>query len=206
MPRTARPIAGGPSLTGTLALALALAPALAAEARCPVAADLASGIRFVYGDDTSEVYRAGAGGAVVVDGYTGDTLDRRLTLLHGVFLTRYAPIAPDGAEAAGVSLYDFPPDTPPPAPGTTWSGLPRLSEAGQSRDEPQTHVAGPLRSVEIAGCPYEAFDISVDFGELAGYSESLVFMPDLGIGYLAGYANDGGDPRAVDVVLLEALE
>ncbi len=243
-----------PPLLPTVAAAVTLTLAAgAATARCPVAGDLASGIRFVYDDGTFEVYRSPAEGpdpvsgdpvsgdivdgdtdeGVTVDGVTVDggvldsdvpagvrgagtgATDRRLVLLHGVFLARYAAIhaASSGAgeveDPESVALYTFPTGAaalPPPEPGLTWRGAVTVTQGGEITEEGQRIEAGDLREMTVGGCTFDGFRIDVDFGEETAYRESLVFLPALGIGYLAGYANNDEEEREITVVTLEAVE
>lgn len=65
--------------------------------------------------------------------------------------------------------------------------------------------------MRVGGCDIDGFEIGVEFGEAVPadggfYYESLVFLPDLGIGYLAAYANIRNDIRPITVTTLEAIE
>lgn len=112
--------------------------ATVAVARCPVPGDLeAQGIRIVYADDTSDVMRRDPDGTVIVDGFSGDVMDLRLTLRHGVFLERFVLIeGSDHVEDTGNAVrYDFPEGEgalPPPAPDSWWEGTVVLVRRGDT--------------------------------------------------------------------------
>ena len=183
---------------------LALAARADGGAACPVAADLARGIRVTYDDGLRETYRAGAPALVEVEGRDAAGGAYRLALARGAHILAYE------AGGAGATYYYGRPhaDLPVPEPLGAFEAGVTVTDAGGERFEPQSQAYGPLERVEIGGCRFDAIAVSVAYrpGVRAAPSatEGLTWLPALGIALFAWREAPGAPRDAATPVAIEA--
>jgi hypothetical protein len=208
--RGARPpvFALGPA--SILALALGLVPT-SARAECPVAGDLASGIRIDIDDGTSLAYRRLDAEHLEERGYFRDDLLWIGRLRHGVFEIEVAVPGPDGTippEPQVPFSYDMDIDAVVPLrPGAEITGVQRGNLSGMGgaeTDVPFRLVAGDLGELDIGGCRYAAIPVSTSWDRPQG--EEVVesyYLPELGLSFAFGGTFAGvsetGTPTAIAV-------
>lgn len=161
----------------------ALASPVAAQTGCPVAADLAGGIRIDYDDGLSEVHVATAPDRVFVKGYDGGSPVHVMELAQGTHLLTF--VVPD--DPASLQTYDYgmqPAELPVPVAGGRWNVDVRATLDGQTRIETQSQVYNTETAVTIGDCRYRAIPVMIAYDTPDSYIELIHFLPDLGISYL----------------------
>jgi hypothetical protein len=161
-----------------------LAQGAVAQTACPVAADLARGIRIDFADGGSETYRSAAvPGMVEVTGRDPDGATYRMQLGGGFHLLRWEV----PGDTASVIDYDYgltPDQMPLPQPGASWHTEVRVRAVDGPRDEAQDHRYGKTTQVTIGACTYTAVEAVIAYETSDNYIESVTWLPELGLGYL----------------------
>lgn len=197
------------SALAVLAVPLLLAaPALAQEG-CPVAADLAQGIRIDYDDGSTELFRtSGDPGIVAVLGTFEDGAGYRLELGRGVHLISFAPTLPDGSpDVAGRVAYDYGravEELPVPAPGGRFDTPVTATDSYGPRDEAQSQAYGEAEVLRIGGCSYDAVPVLIAYDTPNDYVEALHYLPGLGFGFLRWQEETGQPRREIAPVAIRA--
>jgi hypothetical protein len=191
-----------------LSLLLLAGPAFG-QVACPVAADLARGIRVDYDDGTSEVFRAtGAPGVVAVRGTFDDGSGYQLELGQGMHLLSYTPLLGDGSlDAVGRVSYDYGRATlelPVVTPERRFDTPVRVTDQYGLRDEAQSQAYGAEEVLAIAGCSYRAVPVLIAYDTFNEYVEALRFLPDLGISLLNWQESTDQDRRVIEPVAIRA--
>lgn len=195
------------------AATLVLLP-VAAFADCPVAADLETGIEIRYADDSSEIYRLLREDVVLVAEGVADPTWRNL-LARGVFLLQLASLEEGRVDLAYTTNITYPvplAELPLPTPGgtATYETLTNDANFATISTETQTHSYGEETTLAIGGCSYGMILMEVTYsgaGEWATtYIEEIGYLPDLGIGVLLSFREDGEDePDTFEPVLIRAV-
>jgi hypothetical protein len=94
----------------------------------------------------------------------------------------------------------------PPVVEGTWAGDVRVTEAGETRVEPQDHRAALPVEVQVGGCTLLTIPVTITYGDAAEYIEIVHYFPELGLGYLFAYQNSGNDMNEQILTTIEALE
>lgn len=187
---------GGRLLPG-LFLALASVQG-AAQTPCPTAADLDRGITIAFAD-RDITYRATAPGRLQVQVTTGDghmSGDSELAfgLLPLRTRARFAdPAIPPQDTVMTYGATDLA-TLLPPAPGTSFALAARLQDkgAGTSEEVVITVNAAQAAQVTIGGCTLAALPLSVQYDRPGhSYRAETLYLPDLGLSYVARYLFDG---------------
>jgi len=176
-----------------LILSCLSAPAWAA---CPVADDLANGIRLMADDGAVETYRKIAPHIVeltVTYDDDDDFADRSL-LAQGVYILELSELYNGKADPDTTLVYTYPVAAdamPVPAPGTVWR---TRAVVGGSDDEKITASWGQPQQMTFGDCSYtiipgELVYTGVDYREVEG----MHYLPELGFAYLASVASDDDD-------------
>ena len=172
----------------------ALSTAASAQSACPTAADLPAGIAVTDVDGAVETFYAMSPG-VVRSEYRGPEGDGSQTLLgQGIYWLQY--ISVEGSqliyETKATNSYPMKPaDLPLPTPGGAWnSQYAGLSETGYISKGVQASEFGDLTSLTLGSCAYDMIPVSINYLS-EGYTEMVHYLPALGIGLLAGSANEG---------------
>jgi len=164
--------------------AVLLSQAAVAQTACPVAADLARGIRIDFADGGSETYRSAATpGVVDVTGHDPDGSTYMMQLAGGFHLLRWEV----PGDVSSVIAYDYglpPAQMPLPQPGASWYTEVHVTAAEGPREEPQDHRYGKTTQVTIGGCTYTAVEAVIAYATSDNYVESVTWLPELGLGYL----------------------
>lgn len=181
---------------------LVAGPALA-QGSCPTGTDLDRGIRIEFPDGTSETYRRVGEGVVNVLGRETDGHTYTMSLGRGFHLLSWEAQGDPGSRIA----YDYgvaPESLPLPAPGTRWRTAVTVTTVDGTRQEPQTHAYGALTPVTIGGCTYRSIESIIAYATKDHYAESVIFLPDLGFGYLLWNEADGMERSPVAPVAIRA--
>jgi hypothetical protein len=163
-------------------------------ADCPVADDLATGIRLTGADGTVEIYRAIDDGLVELRlSYPDGNGDLNL-LGQGVYLIEAMPLladAPDLSDRTIITYPMSPGDMPLPAPGASWDVTIDLDDGAQEK------VALRWGQIERRSYGTCAYDVIRGEGSYAGIGyrdiEELHYLPELGFAYLASFRAEGDD-------------
>lgn len=183
-----------------IAATLLLLP-VAAVADCPVAADLETGIEIRYADDSSEIYNRLGDEVVMVSEGGADPTWRNL-LARGVFVLQLASLEEGRVDPAYTTNITYPvplADLSLPVPGGTAIYHTVTNEANFATisTETQTHSYGEAGSLVIGDCSYGMIPMDVTYsgaGDWATtYIEEIGYLPDLGIGVLLSFREEGDD-------------
>ncbi len=181
-----------PVLMRWVACLLATAsPALA----CPTGADLADGIAIKDDDDTTEVYRKGGGNTVVVDVTYSDGFQAQNTFIHGVYLRQLADVIDGVVQVSTALSTSYASDPPEPAAGA--SGI-LQTKVGSPVDgfvpEVQGYAWNSAATYQIGACTYAAIQGTLTYkSDGIDVTETVEYIPELGIGLLTEYAEVGFD-------------
>ena len=180
-----------------VALALLTAAPALAQTGCPTAADRDRGIRLDFSTGGSEVYRPAAAGVVTVNGVDNDGGGYRFELAHGAMLLVYEDVIDGAPDPSTRARYDYgltPAQMPVPVPGGTWASDVTVTAGTEVYDEAQSMIWGKRQTVTIGDCAYQGFDVRISYDTASNYVENLMYLPDLGFGYLVWKESDGS-PR-----------
>ncbi len=130
-----------------------------------------------------------------VDGSYDDDPTYRYELGQGSYLLSSIDIV-DGAPDLGTRVtYSYPmpaAEMPAIAPAQRW----QLDVVSASTDgvfpEGQSYATSEERSVSIGGCEYRAIDMIIAYDDDSQSTDGLVFLPDLGFGFLAWFEDSDG--------------
>jgi len=174
-----------------------MAPPIAAQASCPVAADLdRSGIVFSFDGDFEIHTRASSGVIEILSSKDADGIAAKTILAHGVHVLQLADIQNGAVLPNSVWRFAFPvpvADLPVPVPGSGWTARTTSMVDGVSETEMITHTWGTAQPYEIGGCTYDAIPVRVSFdGESYDHEEDLMYFLDLGTAVLIRYSDSEG--------------
>ncbi|MFU8823802.1 MAG: hypothetical protein ACNA7N_06080 [Yoonia sp.] len=184
-----------------LMLSCLSAPAWAA---CPVADDLANGIRLMADDGAVETYRKIAPHMVELTvTYDDDFADRSL-LGQGVYILELSELYNGKPEPDTTLIYTYPVAAdamPVPAPGVVWR---TRALVGGSDEEKITASWGQPQQMTFGACSYtvipgELVYAGADYREVEG----LHYLPELGFAYLASVTSD--DDEYVDEYVILSI-
>ena len=154
-----------------------LAQGAFAQTACPVAGDLARGIRIDFADGGSETFRSAATpGLVDVTGRDPDGAPYTMQLGGGFHLIRWEV----PGDASSIINYDYglpPAQLPLPQPGATWRSEVHVTAPEGAREEPQDHRYGKTTQVTIGGCTYTAVEAVIAYATMDNYVESVTWLP-----------------------------
>ncbi|MCC7321362.1 MAG: hypothetical protein IT542_10350 [Rubellimicrobium sp.] len=180
--------------------ALGAGPILAQTA-CPVAGDIARGITITFSGGGSESFRQTEPGLVLVAGRNPDGTTYTMQLAQGFHLLSWQ----DTGDPTSLIEYDYamaPAQMPVPVAGQHHEFAVQKTTLDGTFSEPQVHTYGPPITVDMGGCRYQAFEGLIRYATTDNYTENVVFIPDLGFGYLLWNESDGNprDPQpAVEI-------
>ena len=150
------------------------------------------------GDGTVEVTRPLADGVVRTTGsYPTDDGPGFyvVDLALGIYAVMFADLRDGDIDPSSRTTYAFemaPPDMPTPAAGARISLPVAVFEAGELRADTQTYTAGEPFDLTIGGCAYPALEVAADYLSEPGSREGFVWIPALGISYLAWWEDADG--------------
>lgn len=196
-----------------IAATLVLLP-VAAQAECPVAADLEAGIEIGYADDSSEIYSGLTDDVVLVTEGGADPTWRNL-LARGVFLLQLASLEEGRVDLEYTTniTYPVPPgELPLPVPGAAavYETVTNDANFANISTETQTHSYGDETTLTIGACSYGMILMDVTYsgaGEWAStYIEGIGYLPELGIGLLLSFREESDDePETVEPVSIRSV-
>ncbi|MEY1554992.1 hypothetical protein AB3Y40_05105 [Yoonia sp. R2331] len=177
---------------------------------CPVAEDLATGIRVTAADGTVDVYRDLGDGTVAQEIDFGDGSVAKNVLARGVYVLRLA--VEDGGvldlDSVMQTTYDRNPAAMvPPTPGMQDKLRTTITDTSGSYKELQSHNWGESTEVRIGECTYEGIvgDVRYDSDEGA-IVETVHYLPALGLGLLMAYTYDDEPTETYDLIRIEAVQ
>lgn len=179
---------------------LCAGPALA----CPTAADLNTGITTIETDGTTSVYRNIEPGIVAQEIDFKDGSFGKNQLAQGVYVLRLA--IEDGGvldlQSIYATTYDRPvTELPLPKPGLTMTMRTTVTTTDDSYKEQQQHAWGPLETVTIGECAFNGITGTIEYKSgFDPFTETVLYLPDLGIGLLTAYAYEGEAPEIYEYV------
>jgi hypothetical protein len=178
------------------ALLVVEAGAALAQAGCPTAADLARGIVLEFADGSVETFRNSGPELISVEGIDADGFGYLMELVKGLHLLSYANTENGVVDSNSRVVYDYGVDLavlPLPEPGGRWASGVTATDVYDSWSEPQSHVWGQMSTVDIGGCSYDMIEALISYKTGDGYTESVEFLPQLGLGYLVWNESDNMD-------------
>lgn len=189
-------------------LLVLMAGVAAAEARCPVSGDLERGVAVDFSNGDSAVYRTGPGpGLIEAVTVAADGGVWRVLLTRGDYTLRFETNGPDGAPVVVEFIYDVEPaDLPVPEPSTRWSSRMKMLGPTGAQDIRANYEAGPLTTETLAGCDFEAIEVT-QVAEAAATAVTVTWwLPELGLSVVRRSERPGVPPQALEVVAIEAVE
>ncbi len=182
----------------------------AAQAACPVAGDLAGGIRMVLEGGDAELFTLGDTGLVESRLTQAEGRETRFTYARGAYLLE--SIEHDSGSLRPDSRVTFafpmrPEETPEPGPGRGW-GVRMVANYGDGPVVEMLGVSfGAPETVELGGCSLEVLPMEqriFEGGALVAREERH-FLPVLGFSYPVAWHEDDRVDR-YDYVSIEAVE
>ncbi|WP_019954557.1 hypothetical protein [Yoonia vestfoldensis] len=167
------------------------APAMAA---CPVAADLATGIRLIGDDGAVETYRTLRPHVIELIVAYDDGYADRSTLGQGVYVLDVVELYNALPNPDTISTYAYPVAVeamPLPAPGEVWR---TRAVVDGIYDDKMTASWSDMTTMTYGDCIYTVIPGEIVYsGEGYRQTEGLHYLPDLGIAYMASFASDDSD-------------
>lgn len=191
-------------------LAAAGAGSVAVAAECPVAGDLARGIRLVLEDGEAEVFRAVSDAVVESRLSRADGAETRFTYARGVYLLASEEWEAGAVQPASRATFAYPmrPEaTPAPAPGHGWGVTIAARYDGAPVQEMLGLRFGAATEVAIGACRFEALPVETriyEAGELVA-REDRSYLPGLGFSFAVAWHEDDRVDRYV-YKAIEAVE
>ena len=187
-----------------LLFAVLAAPAVA----CPVAADLANGIRFTDAEGVTETFSADAPG-LVTSLYDFKGRQTRSVLLNGLYLVRIEELA-DGAPVPGsgvlMGFTDPPGGRSEPDRGSGFATTLTTIDGDRTSSETMAVSFGPAAPLTIGACTYAAIPVRFDYpGRKPKGHEIMTYLRDLGLAYMSAAGKDGAQDVRFTYVSVEAL-
>lgn len=180
-------------------VALSLALASPALADCPVAADLAKGIRFTVDGTDTEEYRQSGPGVVESLYITADGTTSRSLLAQGVYLIELVDLVDGTPDQDTRTTYAFPgraEDLAVPAPGQQVAYDLVMNSLGDLQPERQTYDFGQAAVINFGACEYRMIPVEIRYDpDDSGTVDLLYYLPELGFSYYAGSENADGSDR-----------
>ncbi|WP_172293644.1 hypothetical protein [Pseudoruegeria sp. HB172150] len=193
-----------------LIVGLALAP-LPALADCPVAADLAGGVRLISTAGAAETFTLQNDGTIEVFFFYAPGMGSRYHLAKGTYLLDHENIVSGEIVENSTAVYKYPVSTeqlPDPAPGAVWEGQIAVHGDAPRASESQSYAFGETRELDIAGCAYVSLPVIATFRNTEiSFQNVYEYLPELGFAYLASSGAIGQDPDyTVEIKLIEAVK
>ena len=188
-----------------LAVFLALT-AGAAQASCPQAGDLDTGIRMVGSDGSSDTYLRQPGGLVRGIYSDGGSSGSQYLLMRGIYMLEVFDTENGSPVAGSRSTYAYPvtaETAPMPTPGGRWDTLVTILDRGELKTNRESFVFGDATRVTFGACGYEMLPITATYHDEDGFQERLHYLPELGFAYLAATQERG---QVADPVVYVAIE
>lgn len=188
-------------LPATLFAALLGAPGIALS--CPTGADLAHGIAVSFQDGNVEIYRALKNGMVRATGGPTGTEDYQMDLAYGFYLLNSQNVENGRPDADSLQTTNFPMSIegiPNPTPSMRWQVDVTLTDPGGTTNETQTFATGSSRMQQFGNCSYQVLDAIIHYDGENQVVDGLVYLPELGFGYLAWYQDEFGERTEYPVV------
>ncbi|EAR49866.1 hypothetical protein OG2516_14336 [Oceanicola granulosus HTCC2516] len=189
-----------------LLAATAALPALA-QPECPTRADIDGGIRLDMGDGVVETYRPLRPGVIRVTGEEAGGETYRIDLAKGLYTLAFQDVYDGRPDPAARTTHAFemrPENMPDPAPGSRVSLDVVTVDFGEFLAETEHYDSGPLSEVTIGTCRYDAFEVVARYSEEPGYEDGFLYLPELGISYLAWW-REGSEREDLPVVSIAAV-
>jgi len=189
---------------------LTLCAASPALADCPVAADLAGGVRVTETTGTINLFTAQPNGRVQNDGTAVNGYLYRNLLVQGTHL----------AELGDTDGRDYLPDTrrtvtyprpdaqmPVPTPNTTATYETTITTSGGSYPETQDQSWGAMTTLTIGDCSYDMIPGKITYTNTDYVVfEGLHYLPALELALLHSYQIEGSAPDIYDAATIEAVQ
>lgn len=192
-------------IRSSLVASLLIAPVSAlAQQSCPGPDDRNKPIRIVFEDQTVEVYRPQTDMVTRIEGYDGPEPVYTIDVVHGTHMLSYVSIVDGTPDPGSQIVYDYGvplSQMPVPSPGGRWQVDASFADADGTQAEAQAQAYGPLQSVQIGACIYDAFDVFIAYDSPDAYMETLIYLPALGLAYL--YTSQTADDPGVPVPAIE---
>lgn len=187
-------------------LALAATPAIG----CPTPDDLSTGIRVTESDGLATLYTTMSPEiveAVVIE--QGDVISRN-HLARGVYILRLASVF-DGAidfDSVWLTSYDSPvPELPLPMPGLEQTFNTTIRSFDDTYPETQSQSWGELEEFAAGDCVTAAIYGTIIYeSETSRVTETIAYLPDIGIGLLTSYADGDEEPDIYKFIGIEAVK
>lgn len=166
---------------------------------CPVADDLATGIRFTGPDGTFVVHRRIAPDVVEIDYVAPDEPGfSRSTLVHGVYILSIANF-----DAAGLPIPDSSAqfdragkqsDLPVPSAGLSWTGSHDYVDGSGAYAETSMLTVGQPTTWALGPCTYTALSAAMTTEPEGGgtYTETMTYLPELGTAVFVAFDDPNG--------------
>ncbi len=175
------------------ALIALLAPAAALA--CPVAADLALGVRIDFDDDTTEYYVALRDDLVRLERRYDGEPEAMMDLAHGVYVLTSMEIY-DGTPDIGTRITTAYPggltELTPPVAGQRWAADTVVTGSDGPYAEQVTVAWGEPIEVRIGACTYAAIEGIIAYVGDEQVFEGITYLPDLGLGYVSWFEDAQG--------------
>lgn len=191
-------------------LAVSLLAASPALADCPVAADLATGVRVTETDGTVNLFTAIGDGTVVNDGTAPDGYTYRNILAQGTHLVELGDTS-NGAfmpDTHRVVTYPTPrANMPAPTTTTSYEFDTTIATSTGEYAEVQTQRWGAQSSLTIGDCTYDMIPAKINYTN-ADYVvlEGLHYLPALELALLHSYQIQGEPASIYTAAKIETVQ
>lgn len=182
-----------------------------ADAACPTAADLVTGVRVTETDETVHDFRLlGTGEVLETIRFDGETDSVGNLLALGVYVVGLNVTTnglPSPREAIIFAYAPSVENLPLPADGLKQTLTTTVSDSYEDSPftEIQTHVWRADSPLTIGDCVYERITGEVTYTGNDSHLEEIAWLPDLGLGLLLRYSDSASDDR-YEMETIEVIE
>ena len=158
-------------------------------AECPVAADVAHGVFLRTADGSTELHRETAPGRLAVRIKFADGEGSIMDYAHGLYAIGSVPVSQGVPQPGDTMVFTEARQAmawPAPKPNAKWVNKGKGGAKARS---------GQAATVGIGACSYRGFDVTLEFTDEPGYSETYTYLPDLGIAMLIETRDASGADR-----------
>lgn len=175
-------------------------PALA----CPTGADLDLGITIDFDDGASETYQSVRPNVVRLNRAFEGVEESRMDLGHGVFVLTYAEVYDGKLDLRSRMTTSYPGGLlaiPMPEAGTRFEADTVSLDSSGPFEETVSVAWGQATTIDVGGCNYAAIEGIIAYQGEETLFEGVVYLPDLGFGYLAYYEDSAGRDNYVPTAI-----
>lgn len=176
-----------------------------ALSECPVAADMAAGVRLTETNGNSETFTVLPNGFVRAEWVDEDGYGAKYLLKQGIYVVEAFDLE-DGELVSGTrATYTYAEEPPELVAGTRWDVQTVIYDIDGISAGSESHIYGPPTQTSIGSCTYDIVPIISIYHGPDGYEEKVNYIPELGFAYLIETKDPGQKPELYTYASIKPL-